>query len=444
MESNLRLILDEITGLNRRFDVQEASLNRRFSDLERSLSKRFAAVDFRFDNMEASHAAASIDLLAASRIWRQPRRIHRSLRSRAASPRSKPTTPTATPNSPPASRSWSPCAAFPSREEVASSPSKLFCSGDWSSPFKSLPAVKTPLPLPPLPKMEKAPVPAVQASAATSSTDSTLKAVKAYRRALGLCFKCRGKWSKDHRCSPEVLLAVEAIWQDFQDDDDCSPEDSGPECSEEQVFLAISKAALQSSTPTRAIQFNGLVERCPVRILIDSGSSASFVSLSVSEQLSAVSVLAAPTQVEVVGGGILHSPGLLTDIEWSVDQCVFRSNFRVLQLSAYDVIIGMDWLQKWLVIPYQGQSVLLQGLNSVSPLHLYLSFVLCKILSPPSHFLMMFLWRFGSCSISFITCLKHLLSCPHHVPVITVFHLFRGLSQYLQDHTGILRVSKMR
>ncbi|CAD6253082.1 unnamed protein product [Miscanthus lutarioriparius] len=283
MESNLRLILDEITGLNRRFDVQEASLNRRFSDLERSLSKRFAAVDFRFDNMEASHAAASIDLLAASRIWRQPRRIHRSLRSRAASPRSKPTTPTATPNSPPASRSWSPCAAFPSREEVASSPSKPFCSGDCSSPFKSLPPVKTPLPLPPPPKMEKAPVPAVQAVAATSSTDSTLKAVKAYRRALGLCFKCGGKWSKDHRCSPK---------------------------------------------------------------------------------LSAVSVLAAPTQVQVVGGGILHSPGLLMDIEWSVDQCVFRSNFRVLQLSANDVIIGMDWLQKWFVIPYQGQSVLLQGLNS--------------------------------------------------------------------------------
>ncbi|XP_066337418.1 uncharacterized protein [Miscanthus floridulus] len=115
MESNLRLILDEITGLNRRFDVQEASLNRRFSDLERSLSKRFAAVDFRFDSMEASHAAASSDLLAASRIWRKPRRIHRSLRSRAASPRSKPTTSTATPNSPPASRSWSPCVAFPSR-----------------------------------------------------------------------------------------------------------------------------------------------------------------------------------------------------------------------------------------------------------------------------------------------------------------------------------------
>lgn len=55
----------------------------------------------------------------------------------------------------------------------------------------------------------------------------------------------------------------------------------------------------------------------------------------------------------------------------------------LLPLSAYDVIIRMDWLeahspmqvhrlQKWLAIPYQGQFVLLQGLDGVSPSHLYI------------------------------------------------------------------------
>jgi hypothetical protein len=43
-------------------------------------------------------------------------------------------------------------------------------------------------------------------------------------------------------------LAVEAIWQDFQDDDQCIT-NSPPQCSEEQVFIAISKAALQGATP---------------------------------------------------------------------------------------------------------------------------------------------------------------------------------------------------
>jgi hypothetical protein len=86
------------------------------------------------------------------------------------------------------------------QEEVASSSSKPSRLGDWSSSFKSTPAVKTPMPLPPPPKLEKALVPAVPTAAATPSSDSTLRAVKSYRRALGLYLKCGGKWSKDHHC----------------------------------------------------------------------------------------------------------------------------------------------------------------------------------------------------------------------------------------------------
>ena len=132
------------------------------------------------------------------------------------------------------------------QEEVASA--KPYRPGDWSSSYKSTPTVKTPLSLPPPPKVDRATVPFAPATAATKSPNSTLKAIKAYRRALGLCFKCGGKWSKDHQCSPEVLLAVEAIWQDFQDDGQCIT-NSPPQCSEEQVFIAISKAALQGATP---------------------------------------------------------------------------------------------------------------------------------------------------------------------------------------------------
>jgi hypothetical protein len=46
-----------------------------------------------------------------------------------------------------------------------------------------------------------------------------MAAVKAYRRALGLCFKCNAKWSKDHVCEPEVLHAVDALWDFFSSED---------------------------------------------------------------------------------------------------------------------------------------------------------------------------------------------------------------------------------
>ena len=75
------------------------------------------------------------------------------------------------------------------------------------------------LPAPP-PKPDKGVAPAAPVAMQPAPADATLKAVKAYRRTMGLCYKCAGKWSKDHRCPPEVLMAVEAIWHDFDDDDE--------------------------------------------------------------------------------------------------------------------------------------------------------------------------------------------------------------------------------
>lgn len=90
-----------------------------------------------------------------------------------------------------------------------------------------------------------------------------------------------------------------------------------------------------------------MVNDCPVRILIDSGSSASFLNASVAQRLPALSLVEAPMQVQVAGGGMLTSPRILMNVQWSIEQCSFTSSFRVLQLNNYDVIVGMDWLEAY-------------------------------------------------------------------------------------------------
>jgi hypothetical protein len=58
---------------------------------------------------------------------------------------------------------------------------------------------------------------------------------------------------------------------------------------------------------------------------------------------------------------------------WSIHQYQFSHDLKVLSLSQYDLILGMDWLQqfspmkvdwsqRWLLIPYKGASVKLQGI----------------------------------------------------------------------------------
>lgn len=76
-------------------------------------------------------------------------------------------------------------------------------------------AMKTTLPLPLPPKTDKLiPIPVPAAGKPPSQAeDSKLSALKAYHRALGLCYKCGMKWSQDHKCSADVLHAVQELWE---------------------------------------------------------------------------------------------------------------------------------------------------------------------------------------------------------------------------------------
>jgi hypothetical protein len=74
---------------------------------------------------------------------------------------------------------------------------------------------------------------------------------------------------------------------------------------------------------------------------------------------------------------------MLLQVPWSVGDCVFQSDFRVLPLGSFDVVVVMDWLatyspmqvhwqEKWLNIPYKGQLTVLQGLPTSTPEHMLL------------------------------------------------------------------------
>jgi hypothetical protein len=131
-----------------------------------------------------------------------------------------------------------------------------FHTGDWSSSPKlpGIPRTVLPLPLPPTPRADKHHQPP---QAATPTYDSKLAAIKSYRRALGLCFKCGMKWYKDHKCSPEVLHAVEILWESLANKDDqlvhsAVDTANGPD---EQLCLALSKAASGGSPASCTIRF---------------------------------------------------------------------------------------------------------------------------------------------------------------------------------------------
>jgi hypothetical protein len=153
-------------------------------------------------------------------------------------------------------------------------------------------------------RLDQVPGPVVAAEdRRTRGVDAKLNTLRDYRRARGLCIRCGEKWSRDHRCPENIQLHVlQEVWDlcnsDISEDGDEAAEDP----SDAQVFLALSTAALSAHPSNSTMQFVGEIQGQSVQILIDSGSSNTFVSTSLASKLSGSSPCQYPITVTVANG----------------------------------------------------------------------------------------------------------------------------------------------
>ena len=137
-------------------------------------------------------------------------------------------------------------------------------------------------------------------------------------------------------------------------------------------------AACSDVDAPRTMRFQGYVRRKPALILVDSGSSSTFVSSTFASELAGIVPLSQSVAVKVADGSRMCCTSQVLDVDWSVQGCNFRSDMKVVPPLHYDIIVGMDWLEayspmkvhwknKWMSVPYAGSSIILQGLGSVLP-----------------------------------------------------------------------------
>jgi hypothetical protein len=211
------------------------------------------------------------------------------------------------------------------------------------------------------------------------SANERWAALRSSRRAQGLCIRCGVKWSKDHRCAQAVQLnALEEVLALFSVDDsvDAMEVDQPPEHAEVQMLLSM--AAVSGISTPRTMTFDGFLGDTPVRILLDSGSTHTFISTAMAATCLNVQALYPPVHVKVANGQVLTCSQFIPSAEWSVQGFTFHSDLKVLPLPSYDMILGVDWLsshspmkvhwsQHWLQIPHQQGIVQLQGTWSSLP-----------------------------------------------------------------------------
>lgn len=181
------------------------------------------------------------------------------------------------------------------------------------------PRAGTPLPLPPPPPR------VAPASVATDrrGTDAArvdvakIKTLRDYRRAWGLCFKCGERWGHDHVCPTSVQLhVVEELLELFGVDTIYTNDDQSPWATEEETMMAISRSTLSGGVSAKAFQLRAWIQGKEVLMLVDSGSSTSFINHSLAQRLEGVQPLPRVYKVRVADGGELSCSSSVPGCRW--------------------------------------------------------------------------------------------------------------------------------
>jgi hypothetical protein len=76
--------------------------------------------------------------------------------------------------------------------------------------------------------------------------------------------------------------------------------------------------------------------------LVDSGSTSSFIDPSAIEKVDFTVTNQGPVQVTIANGNILLTHAMISSCSYSIQGHEFISDFRVLELQGYDIILGCD------------------------------------------------------------------------------------------------------
>lgn len=118
-------------------------------------------------------------------------------------------------------------------------------------------------------------------------------------------------------------------------------------CSSDEEVLLLSQCAVVGVQGKKTMKLQGLINNQEVLIMVDSGSSGTFISDRVVQSLHLPVAAISAIQVTVADGTKMRTDKAVSALEWWTHGYSFVSEAKVLQLGCYDLILGMDWLEQF-------------------------------------------------------------------------------------------------
>lgn len=170
-----------------------------------------------------------------------------------------------------------------------------------------------------------------------------------FHRANNLCYFCGEKFDAEHlgKCSkcPKPQLNALAL----NDLDVQLIESTLNQLEIEDVLTQelcqLSINAMAGTESADSMRVRALVHNQVMLILIDFGSSHSFINSALVQRLDVKPVLMAPVSVQLADGGTLVADKFIPNLQRWAQGSTFTSTMRFLDIGAYDAILGYDWLK---------------------------------------------------------------------------------------------------
>lgn len=176
---------------------------------------------------------------------------------------------------------------------------------------------------------------------------NSLNTLHEYRRARGLCFKCGERWGRDHTCPATIQMHVLEELMDFMG---VTPtEDSqASEVSDaiDDTVFAVSLQAFNGNESSKLLQFSAQIQGRDVEVLVDSGSSASFINARHVEGLQGIQSMTKTARMKVANGAELQCTSEIPNCSWEVQNHQFSTSFKVLPLGGLMLLwVWIGWKQ---------------------------------------------------------------------------------------------------
>jgi hypothetical protein len=169
-----------------------------------------------------------------------------------------------------------------------------------------------------------------------------------YRKANGLCYSCGEKFVPGHldvcpkRQKPQVnALAVNDLDRELSDE--VLNELAAKDVLQEQ-FSELSLNALSSQDTLNCIKLKAKVKDKVLLILIDSGSTHSFISQQFVDMARLTTVPCPTRKVKLANGQHLTTNRMVAQLQCYCQGQSFSTDMIVLDMHPYDAILGYDWL----------------------------------------------------------------------------------------------------